>query len=69
VSLYPWKDSKDHIQQAARVFSANASVSDGIGNRGIVSLLPLASCGTFYGRPAAQRQPPEQDVCLSLRER
>ena len=31
---------------AARVFSANASVSDGIGNRGIVSLLPLASCGT-----------------------
>jgi len=26
---------------AARVFSANASVSDGIGNRGIVSLLPL----------------------------
>ena len=26
---------------AARVFAANASVSDGIGNRGIVSLLPL----------------------------
>jgi hypothetical protein len=54
---------------AARVSSVNASVSDGIGNRGIVSLLSLVSCGTFYGSPSALRHPPEQDVGLALGER
>src|SRR5688500_3344587 len=54
---------------AARVSSANASVSDGIGNRGIISLLHLASCGTCSRRPSPHRRPPGQDVCRSLRER
>jgi hypothetical protein len=40
-----------------RVSSENPSVSDGIGNRGIVSLLPPASCGICYGSPAALRHP------------
>src|SRR5687768_15492475 len=44
---------------AARVSSANASVSDGIGNRGIFSLLSLASYNTVYVSPSAPHHPPE----------